>query len=324
MMKSLILVMLWCAHQAAGAAVMVAVYLETFQSGVWKVPEDTLHNLTLSLGFNASEVICDHGSDLKEAQLVVTVMPDEEWKLDFVDTKANFTAEEVCEGVNKSLTFSGYYWGVTRLTFLLTHNDLDPYFTNSTLLRDDLMILVDRKAHALDLIFIIFASVFMLFNNINMGAQLDLQIIKDVLRRPLGPVCGFISQFAFMPLVTFIMGRIFFDDPLHRLGIFTLGCSPGGVMSNFWTLMFNGDINLSITMTAVSTIAAMGMMPLWMYTLGGKLLEENANLKIPYGNLAGSLISLTLPVAVGIFIRYKRPSWAEKGARIIKPFTFIV
>ncbi|KAK4327363.1 hypothetical protein Pmani_002191 [Petrolisthes manimaculis] len=90
-----------------------------------------------------------------------------------------------------------------------------------------------------------------------MGGQLDLDIIKGVLRRPLGPLCGFISQFAVMPLITFGMGELFFPDPLYRLGLFTLGSSPGGIMSNFWTLIFNGDINLSITMTAVSTIAAM-------------------------------------------------------------------
>nr|XP_045584540.1 uncharacterized protein LOC123746811 isoform X1 [Procambarus clarkii] len=300
------------------------VYLETFHSGVWKVPEDTPLNLTLSLGFNASDAVCSDGRDLTEAWLEVTVVLDEDWKLDIVNKSVQFRVAEVCARVNKSLAFSGYYWGLTKLAFFLTHNDLDPYFTNATLLRDDLRVIVDRKGHVLDLIFIIFGSIFMLFNNVNMGAQLDLEIIKDVLRRPLGPVCGFISQFAFMPLFTFIMGRIFFTDPLQRLGLFTLGCSPGGTMSNFWTLMFNGDINLSITMTAVSTVAAMGMMPLWMFTLGGKLLEENANLRIPYGNLAGSLISLTLPVGIGIFIRYRKPQWAEMGRRIIKPFTFVI
>ena len=56
-----------------------------------------------------------------------------------------------------------------------------------------------------------------------------------------------------------------FNDKLFRLGLFVLGCSPGGNGSNFWTLLLNGDINLSITMTFVSTVAALGMMPLWIF-----------------------------------------------------------
>lgn len=45
------------------------------------------------------------------------------------------------------------------------------------------------------------------------------------------------------------------------------------------------------------------MMPLWMFTLGEQLLQENTDLQIPFGNMAGSLISLTVPVCIGIIIR---------------------
>ncbi|KAK4314773.1 hypothetical protein Pmani_013974 [Petrolisthes manimaculis] len=197
-------------------------------------------------------------------------------------------------------------------------------FTSPTHYALDTIITVDRKSYVLDTIFIVVGSVFVLINNINMGAQLDLAIIKSVLRKPLGPICGFISQFAVMPVATFVMGSFLFTDPLHRLGLFTLGCCPGGTSSNFWTLMFNGDINLSITMTAISTVAAMGMMPMWLFTLGRKLLESNANLKIPFGNLATSLVTLTLPIGIGIFIRKKRLAWAEWGAKVIKPFSFFI
>lgn len=64
-----------------------------------------------------------------------------------------------------------------------------------------LQIVVDRSVHTYETAFIILGSAFLLINNINMGAQLDIGIIREVLRRPLGPACGFISQFAVMPLV---------------------------------------------------------------------------------------------------------------------------
>ncbi|XP_047468766.1 sodium/bile acid cotransporter-like [Penaeus chinensis] len=301
-----------------------AVYLDVSHSGVWKLPEDTPHDLQFALCFNDSDLLpLPHVPP--EALLAVTVVPDEAWKLSFVNDTVLFTAEEVFQGVNKSVTFTGYYWGTTELTFYLTRNDLDPDFDQRVLLsEDDLAITIDRKSLTVDTLFIAVGSFFVLINNINMGAQLDLDIIRGVLRRPLGPACGFVSQFLCMPTLTFAMGKLFFSDPLHRLGLFTLGCSPGGTSSNFWTLMFNGDINLSITMTIISTIAAMGMMPLWMFTLGSSLLEENANIHIPFVNLAISLITLTVPVCLGIFLRMKRPAVAEKGKRVIKPFSFFI
>ena len=98
---------------------------------------------------------------------------------------------------------------------------------------------------------------------------MDLQIIKEVFKRPVGPIVGFASQFVIMPLVIMVLnslmrmftkiyfqlsygvGALMFEDKLFRLGLFVLGCSPGGNGSNFWTLLLNGDINLSITMTFV-------------------------------------------------------------------------
>lgn len=45
------------------------------------------------------------------------------------------------------------------------------------------------------------------------------------------------------------------------------------------------------------------MMPFWMLTLGTKLLGEGSSIKIPYGELATSLLVLTIPVAIGLLIK---------------------
>ncbi|XP_068203949.1 uncharacterized protein [Palaemon carinicauda] len=301
-------------------------HLETFHTGIWKVPEDTQHTLNISLSFNESSEMKRNfqTSEDLEALLVVTVVPEEDWKLDFVHSSVVFTAQEVNEGVVKNITFSGYYWGITQLSFYLTRNDLDPDFKNRTLLRDDLQVVVDRRSRVVDIIFITVVSLFILFNNINMGAQLDIKLIWGVLKKPVGPICGLLSQFICMPTVTWIMGSLLFTDTLQRLGLFTYGCCPGGTSSNFWTLMLNGDLNLSITMTAISFLAAMGMMPLWMFTLGSRLTEGNDTIVIPFSNLAISLVALSLPVCIGILIRLKKPVWADKGKKILKSCSLFV
>ena len=54
------------------------------------------------------------------------------------------------------------------------------------------------------------------------------------------------------------MALLLIDDNLQGFGLLVIGCCPGGMASNFWTLLLDGDVNLSITMTFISSIAAMG------------------------------------------------------------------
>lgn len=74
---------------------------------------------------------------------------------------------------------------------------------------------------------------------------------------------GNLSEVKILILILFIqfslgMALLLIEDPLQGFGLLVLGCSPGGTGSNFWTLLLGGDVNLSITMTFLSTIAALG------------------------------------------------------------------
>lgn len=130
--------------------------------------------------------------------------------------------------------------------------------------------------------------------------------------------------YLFSPQGSYLIGYLFFPNEISwRLGLFTLGCCPGGTGSNFWTLLFDGDVDLSVTMTFISTIAAMGMMPLWMFTLGAQLLEEG-NVRIPYVNLLSSLVSMTVPLLIGLAIQKYKPTWAAFLRKLLKPFTAFV
>merc|ERR1719495_3075720 len=107
---------------------------------------------------------------------------------------------------------------------------------------------------------------------INMGCAMDVQVVKQTLRKPIGPLIGFCCQYIAMPLIAFGLGFIFYDNAPMRLGLFVTGCSPGGGASNIWTVMFGGNLNLSVTMTAISTFVAFLMMPAWIFSLGQHLI----------------------------------------------------
>lgn len=65
-------------------------------------------------------------------------------------------------------------------------------------------------------------------------------------------------------------------------------------------------------------------MPMWLFTLGGNLVEGGGKLVIPFRNLFFSLFTLSIPLAIGFFLAYKLPRASEISQRIIKPFTITV
>ena len=107
-----------------------------------------------------------------------------------------------------------------------------------------------------------------------MGIEIDLGIVRSVLRRPIGPIIGFISQFVCMPLAAWGIGALFLTEDIEKLGLILVGSSPGGNLSNFWTLLLDGDVNLSVTMTMISSIFSFGMTSLWVWLLGTQFAGE--------------------------------------------------
>ena len=65
------------------------------------------------------------------------------------------------------------------------------------------------------------------------------------------------------------------------------------------------------------------MIPLWLFTLGTRVLYKDAGIRIPYENIFISLLGLLIPIGFGLFLKYKKPAWAKKFVKIIRPVTGI-
>jgi len=162
------------------------------------------------------------------------------------------------------------------------------------------------------------------FAYINFGCALDLNVMKEVLRKPIGPAIGFVSQFIFMPLCSFLLGYIFpWSSPEMRLGLFVTGTSPGGGASNIWTVMFGGNLDLSVTMTAVSTFSAFFMMPFWIYVLG-EVIIDGTQIVIPYFKITTYGVMLVVPLMIGVSIRKCLPKVADFMVKIMKPLALFL
>ncbi|CAG0897275.1 unnamed protein product [Darwinula stevensoni] len=251
--------------------------------------------------------------DFQNNSLTLVAEPDEPWRLEVVEPKSI-----AVHGENVTLKLLPRWLGRTGIRITVTDQ------MGSIVVEDDVKVTILRQLRLVDQLFLIFFTCVVVVNNVNMGCQLDLSVIKATLKRPIGPAVGFFSQFTVMPLVSYFAGLWFLEDSFSRLGLFVLGCSPGGASSNFFTLLLHGDVDLSITMTTISMIAALGMMPLWLWILAKSLTPEGEyTIQVPYGQLILSLLFLTVPLACGLLIKQKRPKWAAISDRIIRPLTFI-
>ena len=94
-----------------------------------------------------------------------------------------------------------------------------------------------------------------------MGCELDPKVIRGYLRTPTAPLIGFLCLFVFMPLMVLGLSKLTNIENEFGFGLLTIEGSPGGGASNIWTVLFGGDLNLSMTMTFISSFAALFIMP---------------------------------------------------------------
>ncbi|XP_077502451.1 sodium-dependent organic anion transporter-like [Amblyomma americanum] len=166
-------------------------------------------------------------------------------------------------------------------------------------------------------------GVLVALNNVNVGCQLDMRVVLSQVKRPIAPAIGMFCQFIFMPLVSYGIAMLLLQNAVTRLGLFTIGSCPGGIYSNFYTLLLQGDLDLSVTMTFMSSVGALALMPMWMHTLGRQIAGSAAP-AVPFSNLMVSLVALTLPLGLGLLIQYKCPKWAQTSEKIVKPFSVAI
>ncbi|XP_042228391.1 solute carrier family 10 member 6-like isoform X2 [Homarus americanus] len=145
---------------------------------------------------------------------------------------------------------------------------------------------------------------------LGMGAATDVKEIWHHLRRPWGCMIGVVCQFVLLPAVGFGLCIIFQLPPYQALGVLILTCSPGGAFSNFFTYWVDGDLALSIMMTAISSMVAFGAMPLNLFIYTQRWTAQQ--LTVPYTNILKSLVLAVVPSIAGMIIRRRRKTIAEK------------
>jgi BASS family bile acid:Na+ symporter len=128
-----------------------------------------------------------------------------------------------------------------------------------------------------------------------MGATLTIEDFRRVLRMPKAVFIGAVLQFSVMPFLGWGLSRLLGLPAELTLGMVLLGASPGGISSNVITYLAKGNVALSVSMTAVSTLLAPIMTPLMVYVYARETVE------VDYFKMFLSILNtVVVPVALGL------------------------
>ncbi len=123
-------------------------------------------------------------------------------------------------------------------------------------------------------------------------------------RRPRAVAVGLVGQIVVLPAVAFALGMAFALPPVFFVGLVLIACSPGGSSSNIFSKLAGGDVALSVTLTALSSIITLLTIPPIMQLAVGVSGAEASDIHLPVGRLfVQNLLLMLLPIAMGVFVR---------------------
>ena len=136
-----------------------------------------------------------------------------------------------------------------------------------------------------------------------LGLGLTIADFKRVTKYPGDFVVGFFGQVILLPIVAFILIHIISLPPELALGTMLIAAAPGGVMSNILTKFANGDVALSVTLTAIISLISVITVPFIIFNSAGFLNIEIGK-EISMLNIALKMfVAVTVPVALGMIVR---------------------
>ena len=137
-----------------------------------------------------------------------------------------------------------------------------------------------------------------------LGLGLTVADFLRLLKMPKDFFVGFICQVILLPIVAFIL-IIIIPMPIEiALGLMIIAAAPGGVTSNVLTKFANGDVALSVSLTAVVSLISVITVPLIIFNSADFLGVSNINQDISMTGIATKMFFVvTVPVLLGMIIR---------------------
>jgi bile acid:Na+ symporter, BASS family len=162
------------------------------------------------------------------------------------------------------------------------------------------------------------------------GVALDLRVTDFIrlTKMPKPAVVGIFSQFLVLPFLTFLLVIVIEPQPSIAMGMIIVAACPGGNISNFMTSLAGGNVALSVSLTAISTVAAIFMTPFNLSFWAG-LYPPTAQILTAvsidtFEIFQTIVLILAIPLVIGMLVRHYYGKTAEKLMKWLKPLSMII
>lgn len=157
-----------------------------------------------------------------------------------------------------------------------------------------------------------------------LGTELNKEAFVNVTRNPKAVLLGMTGQLVLLPAIAFILAWLLDIPAVYFMGLVLIACCPGGSSSNVFSMLAKGDVALSVTLTAVSSIVTLFTLPVIM-ELTSHIVSHNAGISIelPVGKLlVQNIVLLFVPLMAGWFFRRWKPILASKVSKVLNKLAF--
>lgn len=151
-----------------------------------------------------------------------------------------------------------------------------------------------------------------------MGTEMSLKDFGGIIKMPKAVMIGLTGHFTVMPLLGFSLAKIFNFPPEIAAGVVLIGSMPCGMASNVMSYLANANLALSVTLTAVATLLAPFLTPLWMKVLGGQFIAVDA-LAMMWDIIKMVIIPIGAGLLFNMLLKGKL-SWLDKLMPLVSMF----
>jgi len=157
------------------------------------------------------------------------------------------------------------------------------------------------------------------------GIGLRVQDFKEVLSHPKALAVGLGNQIILLPLVGLFLASLYTGPTEFAFGIMILAACPGGITSNLLSVLANGNAALSVSMTAITSLASIVTVPVVLSLAYTVLFGENTDINMPVGRVMAGIFLITgMPIVIGMTLNTKFPEFWHKHQPKVRGLATII
>lgn len=156
----------------------------------------------------------------------------------------------------------------------------------------------------------------------DLGLTLEGKDFLLVIRRYKAVLAGMIGQLVVLPLLAWTIAQALHLSPIFTIGLVLIACCPGGSSSNIFSMLAKGDVALSVSLTAISSLITLGTIPFILQWTTASV-GDAVGVTLPIGNLlVQNLLTMLVPILLGIGVRRFWPTVAARIERVLSRLAF--